>query len=143
MSTPFDLDHFVTAQAPVMDAMRRELAAGRKTSHWMWFVFPQIAGLGRSEMAQCYAIVSRDEAISYLAHPILGPRLVQCTALVLGVEGRSAHDIFGSPDDMKFNSSLTLFDAVSPADNIFSSALAKYFGGTRDAATLKLLGSAS
>lgn len=143
MSAPFHLDRFVAAQAPVMDAVLRELTAGRKTSHWMWFVFPQIAGLGRSEMAQRYAIASREEAVAYLAHPILGPRLVQCNALVLGVEGRSAHDIFGSPDDLKLHSSLTLFDAVSPADNIFSSALAKYFGGMRHAATLKLLGSAS
>ncbi len=100
-----------------MDAVLRELAAGRKTSHWMWFVFPQIAGLGRSEMAQRYAIASREEAVAYLAHPILGPRLLECTSLVLGVEGRTAHDIFGSPDDMKFHSSLTLFDAVSADDN--------------------------
>ncbi len=125
-----------------MDAVLRELAAGRKTSHWMWFVFPQIAGLGRSEMAQRYAIASREEAVAYLAHPILGPRLLECTSLVLGVEGRTAHDIFGSPDDMKFHSSLTLFDAVSPGDNPFSAALAKCFGGSRDAATLNLLGPA-
>ena len=125
-----------------MDAVLRELAAGRKTSHWMWFVFPQIAGLGRSEMARRYAIISRDEAVAYLADPVLGPRLVQCTALVIAVDGRSAHDIFRSPDDMKFHSSMTLFDAVSPAANIFSSALAKYFGGKRDAATLTLLGPA-
>lgn len=138
----FHLERFAAAQAPVMDAVLRELAAGRKTSHWMWFVFPQIAGLGRSPMAQRYAISSRSEAIAYLAHPVLAPRLVQCTALVLAVEGRTAYDIFGAPDDMKFHSSMTLFDAVSSADNIFSSALARYFGDARDTATLTLLGPA-
>lgn len=142
MPAPFDLERFVAAQSSVMGEVLRELSAGRKTSHWMWFVFPQITGLGRSPMAQRYAISSRDEAVAYLAHPVLGPRLVQCTALVLAVEGSSAHDIFGSPDDMKFHSSMTLFDAVSPADNIFSSALAKFFAGKRDAATLTLLGPA-
>lgn len=138
----FDLDRFIAAQAPVIDRVVAELAAGRKTSHWMWFVFPQIAGLGRSAMAQRYAISSLDEARAYLAHGVLGPRLVRCTALVNAVAGRSAHEIFGSPDDMKFRSSMTLFDAASPPRNVFAAALDKYFAGVRDAATLNLIGTA-
>src|SRR5580692_6153851 len=108
----FDLERFVTAQAPVIDRVRAELRAGSKRSHWMWFVFPQIAGLGSSAMAQRYAIASLDEAGAYLAHPVLGPRLRDCTALALDVAGRTAHQIFGNPDDLKFHSSLTLFAAV-------------------------------
>jgi uncharacterized protein (DUF1810 family) len=104
----------------------------------MWFVFPQIAGLGFSAMAQRYAIGSRDEALAYLAHPVLGPRLSECTDAVLGVEGKSAHAIFGSPDDLKFRSSMTLFDAVAPND-VFDQALAKYYDGARDPATLERL----
>jgi uncharacterized protein (DUF1810 family) len=115
-----------------------ELAAGRKQSHWMWFVFPQIAGLGHSPMAQHYAIHSPNEARLYLAHDPLGPRLIEATRLVLAVEDHSAHDIFSSPDDLKFRSSMTLFDAVAPND-IFAKALKKYFSGEGDALTLAAL----
>ena len=117
--------------------MCRELAAGRKQSHWMWFVFPQIAGLGHSAMAQMYAIASLDEARAYLAHPILGTRLRAETQLVLDTHGKTAHAIFGAPDDLKFRSSMTLFDAASPND-IFARALEKYFSG-RDQLTLKII----
>jgi uncharacterized protein (DUF1810 family) len=134
----FDLDRFVTAQERVIDAVREELRRGRKTSHWMWFVFPQIAGLGMSATSQRYALASLDEARAYLAHPILGPRLVECVGLVLAVQRRSAHDIFSSPDDMKFHSCLTLFAEVA-TDDIFRRGLQQYFGGRRDAATLDLL----
>jgi uncharacterized protein (DUF1810 family) len=137
---PFDLGRFVAAQEPVIDRVRAELGRGRKTSHWMWFVFPQIGGLGSSAMSQRYAISSLDEARAYLAHPPLGPRLIECTELVLAVEGRSIHDIFGSPDDMKFHSSMTLFDgAAQEEDSVFRHALEKYFGGVRDPATLERL----
>ncbi|HTP76972.1 MAG TPA: DUF1810 domain-containing protein [Rhizomicrobium sp.] len=139
MDDPFDLERFVAAQARVIDAVRSELRAGRKASHWMWFVFPQIAGLGHSAMAARYAIASPDEARAYLAHPVLGPRLVECTELVLAVERRSAHQIFGSPDDLKFRSCMTLFSRVAPAGSPFERALARYFGGEPDAATLERL----
>ena len=122
-----------------MDRVLDELRGGRKRSHWMWFVFPQIAGLGHSPMAHRYAIGSRDEAGAYLKHPVLGPRLVTCTDLVISIERRSAHDIFGSPDDRKFHSSMTLFETVSAADSVFSQALQKYFSGMRDTATLQRL----
>ncbi|KMQ80453.1 NTP pyrophosphohydrolase including oxidative damage repair enzyme [Candidatus Burkholderia pumila] len=115
MSDPFDLQRFVDAQEGVIDDVRAELTAGRKRSHWIWFVFPQIAGLGHSEMAQRYAIQSRTEAEAYLAHPLLGGRLVELTSIVNGWRDRSAHEIFGSPDDIKFHSSMTLF-ALSAAD---------------------------
>ena len=133
-----DLDRFVTAQDRVIDRVRDELRRGRKTSHWMWFVFPQIAGLGSSAMSQRFAIRSLDVARAYLAHPVLGARLVECVGLLLDVEGKSAHDILGSPDDMKFHSCLTLFAEVA-ADDIFRRALEKYFAGRDDAATLDLL----
>lgn len=140
---PHDLARFVAAQAPVMDAVRRELAAGRKRTHWMWFVFPQLAGLGTSDMARRYAIRSLDEARAYLAHPVLGPRLVECTALANAVEeGRSAREVFGSPDDLKFRSCATLFArAAGPGEGgaAFRAALARYFGGEEDAATLERL----
>ena len=113
MADPFDLDRFVRAQDPVFRAVREELARGRKQSHWMWFVFPQIAGLGFSAMSQRYAIGSRAEARAYLAHPVLGGRLTECTRLVLAVQGRTINAILGAPDDAKFRSSMTLFDAVS------------------------------
>jgi uncharacterized protein (DUF1810 family) len=131
--------HFVAAQQPVYDAVRVELLAGRKTSHWMWFVFPQLVGLGRSDMARRFAISSLAEARAYLAHPVLGPRLRASTALVNAIGDRSAHDIFGSPDDMKFHSSMTLFHRAAPAEPVFAAALAKYFGGREDASTLDLL----
>ena len=135
----FDLERFVSAQAPIIDRAMDELRAGRKRSHWMWFVFPQIAGLGRSVMADYYAIANMGEARAYLAHPLLGPRLKTCTGLVLAVEGKSAHDIFGSPDDLKFSSSMTLFDVAAPHEKPFRFALEKYFVGERDALTLSKL----
>jgi uncharacterized protein (DUF1810 family) len=133
----FDLERFVSAQAPIIERAMEELRAGRKRSHWMWFVFPQIAGLGRSVMADYYAIANLDEARAYLAHPLLGERLKTCTELVLAVEGKNARDIFGSPDDLKFSSSMTLFAAAAPEEKIFQSALEKYFGGEGDALTME------
>jgi uncharacterized protein (DUF1810 family) len=138
MSDPFDLQRFVDAQTPVIERARAELRAGAKRSHWMWFVFPQIQGLGFSAMAQRYAISSLDEATAYLAHPVLGARLREFTQLVLGVDGKNAHAIFGSPDDLKFRSCMTLFDRAMPND-IFAAALKKYFDGETDAATLAQL----
>ncbi|MEH6717741.1 MAG: DUF1810 domain-containing protein [Aurantimonas endophytica] len=140
MEQPHDLDRFVEAQDPVIATVLAELAAGRKRSHWMWFVFPQLQGLGRSPTAQFYAIGSAEEARAYLDHPVLGPRLKRCTETVLGVEGRSANTIFGSPDDMKFHSSMTLFAKVAPAEEgLFHRALDRYFEGRMDAGTLALL----
>lgn len=136
MTGAYDLDRFTAAQAPVYQRVCDELRAGQKRSHWMWFVFPQIAGLGRSAMAAKYAIASRDEAAAYLAHPVLGARLRQCAALVEAAEGRTAHQIFGSPDDLKLHSSMTLFAAVAEPDSVFHRVLAKYFGGQPDDATL-------
>jgi len=138
MTDPFDLDRFVRAQNPVFGDVQGELARGRKQSHWMWFVFPQVAGLGFSAMSQRYAIGSRAEAVAYLAHPLLGPRLIECTRLVLMVEGRTINAILGAPDDAKFRSSMTLFGAVSN-EPVFDQALARYFAGERDAATLEIL----
>src|SRR5258708_820576 len=126
MSDPFNLQRFVDAQAPVYEHVVAELRAGSKRSHWMWFVFPQIAGLGRSETARYFAISSRAEAIAYLVHPILGERLRECCQLTTLVEGRSARDIFGSPDDMKFRS-FTLFAVVASDEAIFAAALEKFF----------------
>ncbi len=139
MNVPFDLERFVAAQEPIIARVREELRAGDKQSHWMWFVFPQIAGLGASAMAQRYAIASLDEARAYLAHPVLGERLRECTEMVLGLEGRDAHAIFGSPDDLKFRSCMTLFAHSSPAEASFRAALDKYFAGAADPATLERL----
>jgi len=139
MSEPFDLDRFVDAQARIYEAALAELAAGAKRSHWMWFVFPQLAGLGSSSTAQRYAIASLDEAKAYLAHPVLGPRLRECLAAVMAVEGRTAHQVFGSPDDLKFRSSLTLFLEAAPGEALFRAALGKYFDGDPDARTLEIL----
>lgn len=139
MTDPFDLERFVRAQNPVYRDVQAELARGRKQTHWMWFVFPQIAGLGFSAMSQRYAIGSRAEAKAYLAHPVLGPRLIECTGLVLAVEGsQSINAILGAPDDAKFRSSMTLFGAVSDQP-VFDEALTRYFAGARDAATLEIL----
>ncbi|UPJ39588.1 DUF1810 domain-containing protein [Bradyrhizobium sp. 40] len=138
MTDPFDLKRFVRAQDPVYRDIQGELTRGRKQSHWMWFVFPQVAGLGFSAMSQRYAIASRAEAKAYLAHPILGPRLIECTRLVLAIEGRTINAILGAPDDAKFRSSMTLFDAVSN-EPVFDEALARYFSGERDGATLEIL----
>jgi uncharacterized protein (DUF1810 family) len=139
MEDHFNLQRFVEAQDFVYEQVRAELATGRKRSHWMWFVFPQIAGLGSSHRAQRYAISSRAEAAAYLAHPVLGPRLRECTALVTATSGRSIHDIFGSPDDMKFHSSMTLFAEATPDNADFLAALVKYFAGALDPATLARL----
>ena len=134
---PFHLQRFVDAQASTYTQARAELAAGEKRSHWMWFIFPQIQGLGSSSMAQRYAITDLAEAKAYLAHPVLGPRLRECTALVTAVNGRTVDQIFGYPDDLKFHSSVTLFaEADSAPDSIFKQALAKYFSGTPDRRTL-------
>ncbi len=142
MSDLHRLQRFVDAQGSVLDDVLAELGAGRKRSHWMWFVFPQIHGLGRSSTARHFAISSMDEAEAYLAHPVLGERLRRCTGLVNAVSGRSAFDIFGSPDDMKFHSSMTLFARASGGDALFDTALERYFGGRQDPATLAILGSA-
>jgi uncharacterized protein (DUF1810 family) len=139
MADEYDLDRFVTAQEPVLAQVRQELAAGRKRSHWMWFVFPQLAGLGHSAMARQYAISSLAEARAYLEHPVLGGRLVELTKLVNQVNGRSIHDIFGSPDDLKFHSSMTLFAQARPDEPVFREALDKYFGGGMDKGTVEKL----
>ena len=133
------LERFVTAQAQIMPRVLAELGAGRKQSHWMWFIFPQIIGLSHSFRGEYYAIASLDEARAYLAHPLLGPRLRQCTGLVLAVERKSAHDIFGSPDDLKFRSSMTLFGQAAPDEPLFRTALEKYFDGEEDTLTLNIL----
>ncbi|HET9308652.1 MAG TPA: DUF1810 domain-containing protein [Candidatus Sulfotelmatobacter sp.] len=136
---PYNLDRFVQAQDGAFDRALRELRSGVKMGHWMWFIFPQIKGLGRSPISIEFAISSPDEARAYLQHSVLGPRLKECTQLVLLVEGRSVEEIFGSPDDMKFRSSMTLFAQVSPDDDIFLRALQKYFGGVPDRLTLDRL----
>jgi uncharacterized protein (DUF1810 family) len=137
---PFDLERFVTAQAPVFDRALAELQAGRKRSHWMWFIFPQLRGLGFSTTARLYGIASLAEARAYLAHPQLGPRLESCTRDVLAIENRSLHDIFGTPDDMKFGSCMTLFSlAADGDDSSFRTALDRYCGGRQDERTMELL----
>jgi uncharacterized protein (DUF1810 family) len=154
MDDPYDLRRYVLAQEPVFERVCTELAAGQKESHWMWFIFPQLQGLGSSPMAERYAIGSLEEARAYLAHPLLGERLRQCTQLVNRVEGRSAQAIFGYPDYLKFRSSMTLFEAAAragalpgaseprgAADNgVFAEALARYFAGEADRLTRELLG---
>ncbi|MFN3625436.1 MAG: DUF1810 domain-containing protein [Hyphomicrobium sp.] len=135
---PYDLQRFVSAQHPVYDRVLAELRAGRKQSHWMWFVFPQISGLGSSPMSRRYAISCRAEATAYFEHPVLGPRLRECTRLVNAIAERKIGDIFASPDDMKFHSSMTLFSIAASDPAEFNAALAKYFGYP-DAATLDRL----
>ncbi len=139
MDGPFHLQRFVDAQDPVFDKVRAELSNGRKDSHWMWFIFPQVRGLGSSTMAEKFGISSRDEAEAYLNHPVLGPRLRECTRLVNVVEGRSIRQIFGYPDDLKFRSSVTLFANVASDNQVFQDALQKYFAGEPDPHTLELL----
>ena len=139
MDDPHDLQRFVDAQNPVWARVQDELARGAKASHWMWFVFPQHVGLGRSAMARRYGIASRAEALAYARHPVLGPRLAECTERVLAVDGKTALQIFGAPDDLKFQSSMTLFEQVWPQQGTFARALDKYFGGARDAHTIALL----
>jgi uncharacterized protein (DUF1810 family) len=138
MADPHNLERFVQAQNPVYAQVCAELAAGLKTSHWMWFVFPQLKGLGRSAMAQHFGITSRAEAQAYWHHALLGARLKECVELVLAVEGRTALQIFGSPDDLKFHSSLTLFAQAAPDEPVFQRALTRYFDGESDARTLEL-----
>ena len=138
MTDPFDLQRFVDAQAPVYPRVLAELRQGQKQSHWMWFIFPQLAGLGHSPMARRFALVSGEEAAAYLDHGVLGPRVRECTALVNAVEGKTIRDILGSPDDLKFCSSMTLFGAVSP-DPEFATAVGKFYGGRPDQKTLQLL----
>ena len=135
-----DLQRFVDAQEGVIDEVRAELRAGRKRSHWMWFVFPQLQGLGTSAMAQHYGIASLDEAHAYLAHPVLGERLRECCALMLAVPARSAHEILGSPDDLKFRSCLTLFALAAPQEPLFRDGLERFFGGQPDPRTQALCG---
>jgi uncharacterized protein (DUF1810 family) len=138
-SDPFNLRRFVDAQAPLFERVFQELREGRKKSHWMWFFFPQIEGLGFSSTARKYAMSSRKEAEAYLDHEILGPRLRYCAQLVYLVEGRSIDEIFGYPDNLKFHSSMTLFSAVASDDRIFQDALRKYFAGAPDRLTLERL----
>jgi len=135
MTQTFDLQRFVDAQEGVMATVHEELRAGRKRSHWMWFVFPQCKGLGSSAMAQHYGIASLAEARAYLAHPLLGPRLLECCTLMLAVPGRSAHEILGSPDDLKFRSCLTLFALAAPGQALFRAALNRFYDGTMDPRT--------
>ena len=136
---PFDLRRFVAAQEPIYAAAFAELAAGRKKTHWMWFIFPQIAGLGSSPTAVRYAIGSRGEALAYLDHGVLGPRLLACTRLVAGHAGVPVDSIFGYPDTLKFRSSMTLFATVRSEEPLFGETLDTFFGGERDEATLALL----
>lgn len=142
LTEPFDLERFLTAQEQTHATALAELGMGRKQSHWMWFIFPQIDGLGHSPTARRYAIKSIDEARAYLDHPVLGPRLLECCQALLDVDGKSAAEIFGHPDDMKLRSSMTLFAAVSKQGNsIFNRVLEKYYGGVADGSTIELLGS--
>jgi uncharacterized protein (DUF1810 family) len=137
---PFNLSRFVQAQEDDYDRALAEVRSGRKRSHWMWYIFPQLDGLGFSSMSKRYSIKSLAEAEAYLAHPVLGPRLVECCEAAVGIEGRSALEVFGSPDDMKLRSCATLFAQVSPAGSVFHRLLDKYFQGHRDEKTLRLLG---
>jgi uncharacterized protein (DUF1810 family) len=139
MADAHKLQRFVDAQDPLYAEVCEQLRAGRKRSHWMWFIFPQLTGLGRSAMANAYSIASREEAGHYLAHPVLGPRLRECTRLVTAVDGRAIADIFAPPDDLKFHSSMTLFAHATPDNRLFLAALQKYFGGAFDARTLARL----
>ncbi len=136
---PYDLQRFVAAQDPVLDRVRAELRRGRKASHWMWFVFPQLAGLGSSAVARHFALSGLDEARAYLAHPVLGPRLVECAGLAAAVEGGSAAEVFGYPDDLKLRSSMTLFARAAPDTPVFAAVLDRYFDGRPDPRTLELL----
>jgi uncharacterized protein (DUF1810 family) len=139
MSDPYDLQRFVDAQNPVYEKVRAELREGRKKSHWMWFIFPQIAGLGSSPLARRFAISSLSETAAFLEHPILGPRLAECTRLVNLVEGRPIELIFDYPDHLKFRSSMTLFAHATSDNQLFLDAIRKYFEGEFDPATLKRL----
>ncbi|WP_261324505.1 DUF1810 domain-containing protein [Microbulbifer agarilyticus] len=139
MNDSHNLQRFLDAQATYYPEALTEIRAGNKRTHWMWFIFPQIDGLGRSSTARHYAIKSHAEAEAYLAHPILGTRLRECCAALLAVKGRSAHQIFGSPDDMKLKSSMTLFTLVAGQKSEFMQVLQRYYGGELDSATLEIL----
>jgi uncharacterized protein (DUF1810 family) len=139
-ATSADLDRFIEAQAPVYGRVRTELAAGAKRSHWMWYIFPQLRGLGRSGTARLYGIESRAEALAYWQHPVLGPRLKACAELMLATDrGKTALDILGTPDDLKLRSCVTLFAQVAPEESVFERVLARFYGGEPDPATLHLL----
>ena len=136
---PFNLNRFVEAQADIYDRALAEVKRGRKQSHWMWFIFPQLEGLGYSSTARFYAIKSKEEVLGYLSHPVLGPRLIECCHALLRVQNKSASDIFGYPDDLKLRSSVTLFAAVAEPNSVFSQVLDRYFGSQPDQRTLELL----
>jgi len=139
MDDPYNLQRFIEAQEPVYAQVCAELRQGRKTGHWIWFIFPQIRGLGSSETAQYFAIASRQEATAYAAHPVLGPRLRECAALVLQIDNKSVEQIFGYPDNLKFHSSMTLFARTTEDNQVFLDALKKYFSGALDPQTLARL----
>ena len=139
MDDRFQLQRFVDAQRPVYETAVRELRAGRKRSHWMWFIFPQLSGLGHSVTSQTFAVSSLAEAAAYLAHPVLGQRLRECAAVLASIEGRSVDDIVGHPDDLKFHSSMTLFAHTAPGEPVFAACLQKYFGGQPNPQTLSRL----
>ena len=139
MTDPFNLQRFVGAQASVYADVLDELRAGKKATHWMWFIFPQLKELGRSAIAKHYGITSLAEALAYLEHPLLGQRLLACTGLMLAARGKSALEILGSPDDLKFRSCMTLFMAARPDLPVWQAALDQYFGGEADTATMSLL----
>ena len=139
MEDPFDLDRFVSAQAAMYPQVVAELQAGQKLSHWIWFIFPQMKGLGHSSMSEFYGIGSLEEARAYLRHPVLGPRLEQCVRLVNAIEKRSIELILGFPDDLKFRSSMTLFAHAASENTIFNEALKKYFNGEPDPRTVEML----
>jgi uncharacterized protein (DUF1810 family) len=139
MNDPYNMRRFVDAQNGVYDQVRSELREGRKRGHWIWFIFPQIRGLGRSHMAEAFAIASKDEAAAYLGHPVLGARLRECTQLVTQVEGRALEEILGYPDNLKFRSSMTLFAQATADNQLFLAALGKYCNGELDPATLERL----
>jgi uncharacterized protein (DUF1810 family) len=139
MPDPYNLQRFLTAQAPIYPDVLRELRQQRKTTHWIWFIFPQLQGLGSSPTARAYAITSLDEAAAYLAHPILGPRLIECTQLVLLARAHPLRQILGTPDDLKFHSSMTLFAHATPDNHLFLEAMQAFFAGRYDDLTLNLL----
>ena len=141
MADPFELQRFLAAQGPVYSSVLVELRAGRKQTHWMWFIFPQLAALGRSPTAKHFGLSGLAEAQAYYDHQLLGPRLVACVRALMHVHGRTAHQIFGSPDDMKLRSCLTLFSRAVPREPMFREALAKYFRGEPDPLTVELLAS--
>ena len=140
---PYQLDRFVAAQRDAYEVALSEIRSGRKQSHWMWFIFPQIDGLGSSPAARLYAVKSKEEAEAYLRHPVLGARLVECAEAVLSITGRSVREILGSPDDLKLRSSATLFAAVAPKGSVFERVLERYFNAQGDQRTLELLAALS